>query len=226
MAGSCPVQQLADGVFSIPLVPRDGINAYLLDGVLVDAGVKQFAKRILAALAGREVTAHTVTHAHIDHAGSSAEVVRELGIPFWAPAGDADDLARGRPAEVHGLIPAALARAGVFPPVTADRRLVEGDQVGAFRVVDAPGHSPGHVAFWREADRILVCGDVFFNAHPVTLTPGLRPPPRVFTASRAQNRRSMRRLAALEPSLVLFGHGPPLRDGAAQLRAVAEGTGG
>jgi len=215
------MEQLADDVFRIPLAPRDGINCYLLGGVLVDAGVALHAKRIERELAGRTVTAHTVTHAHIDHAGASARLVRSLGMPFWAPAGDADDLARGRPAPMPGLLPGLLARAGGFPAVAAARRLGDGDEIGAgFRVLDTPGHSPGHVSFWREADRVLVTGDVVFNAHPVTLAPGLRPPPGLVTHDVERNRASMRRVAELRPALALFGHGPPLRDPAALQRLV------
>jgi hydroxyacylglutathione hydrolase len=86
------------------------------------------------------------------------------------------------------------------------RRLNEGDSVADFTVLDVPGHSPGHIALWRESDRTLICGDVFFNL------PNLRPPPRPLTFDPARNRESMRRLAELRPALTLFGHGPPLRD--------------
>jgi hydroxyacylglutathione hydrolase len=75
-----------------------------------------------------------------------------------------------------------------------------------------PGHSPGHVAYWRESDRVLILGDVLNNMNLVTGIPGLREPPVAFTTDPAQNRESARRLAALEPALVCFGHGPPLRD--------------
>jgi len=79
-------------------------------------------------------------------------------------------------------------------------------------VLDVPGHSSGHVAYWRESDRTLVCGDVFFHCNIVTTAAGLHQPPRILTVDPERNRESMRRLAALEPALVLFGHGPPLRD--------------
>jgi glyoxylase-like metal-dependent hydrolase (beta-lactamase superfamily II) len=46
----------------------------------------------------------------------------------------------------------------------------------------------------------------------LTGVPGLQEPPRVFSSEPARNRESMRRLAELEPELVCFGHGPPLRD--------------
>jgi hydroxyacylglutathione hydrolase len=93
-----------------------------------------------------------------------------------------------------------------------ERQLREGDDVAGFRVLDTPGHSPGHVSYWRESDRTLVCGDVFFNLNPLTLKRGLREPPRLLTHDPALNRESARRLGRLRPALVLFGHGPPHRD--------------
>ncbi len=51
------------------------------------------------------------------------------------------------------MVPAAKAR-------RVDRALAEGDEVAGFRVLDTPGHSPGHVAYWRESDGVLICGDV------------------------------------------------------------------
>jgi glyoxylase-like metal-dependent hydrolase (beta-lactamase superfamily II) len=55
---------------------------------------------------------------------------------------------------------------------------------------------------------------VFFGLIMLTGMPGLHEPPEMFTPDPARNRESMRRLAALEPALVCFGHGPPLRDAA------------
>ena len=79
-------------------------------------------------------------------------------------------------------------------------------------MLDVPGHSPGHVAYWRESDRVLICGDVLNGQNLITGIKGLHEPPVPFTTDPAQNRESARRLAALEPSLVVFGHGPPMRD--------------
>jgi glyoxylase-like metal-dependent hydrolase (beta-lactamase superfamily II) len=100
--------------------------------------------------------------------------------------------------------------AGPGHPV--ERRLHEGDEVAGFTVLDVPGHSPGHIAYWRESDRSLVMGDVLFGLNPYTGLPGMNEPPPFFTNDPAQNRDSARKLAALEPALVCFGHGPPLRD--------------
>jgi glyoxylase-like metal-dependent hydrolase (beta-lactamase superfamily II) len=98
------------------------------------------------------------------------------------------------------------------PGRKVDRALREGDEVGGFTVLDTPGHSVGHVAYWRESDRALILGDVLFGLNPNTGRPGLHPPPDAFTPDPARNRESARRLAELEPALVCFGHGPPWRD--------------
>jgi hydroxyacylglutathione hydrolase len=98
------------------------------------------------------------------------------------------------------------------PPHRVGRVLHEGDEIAGFRVVHAPGHTPGHILFFREADRVVLAGDVLANIHFVTRKPGLREPPPFFSADQAQNRHSIRKLVELKPSLVCFGHGPPLRE--------------
>jgi hydroxyacylglutathione hydrolase len=84
--------------------------------------------------------------------------------------------------------------------------------VAGFRVLEVPGHTPGHLAFWRESDRVLILGDVLNNVNVRTGIPGLHEPPWFLTADPAENRRSARKLLPFEPRLVLFGHGGPLRD--------------
>ena len=101
-----------------------------------------------------------------------------------------------------------------------EKILREGDHVADFAVLEVPGHSPGHVAYWRESDRTLICGDVLFNLSLPALRPGLREPYAALTPDPPRNRDSARRLAGLEPNLVLFGHGPPLRDGERFVRFV------
>ena len=59
---------------------------------------------------------------------------------------------------------------------------------------------------------MLICGDVLTNMDTTTGLPGLHEPKGYFTPDPATNRRSAKRLAELEPALVLFGHGAPLRD--------------
>jgi hydroxyacylglutathione hydrolase len=208
------MRRVAEDVFQIALTPRDGINAYLLGDVVVDAGARVNAKRLIKALHGHAVGAHALTHAHPDHQGSSQRVCQALGIPYWVgerdrEAAESGEIARFQPdLAINKLMHALLSGPG--HPV--DRVLREGDEVGGFTVLDVPGHSAGHVAFWRESDRTLVCGDVVNNMDLRTAIPGLHEPPAAFTPDPARNRESARRLAALEPALVCFGHGTPLRD--------------
>jgi glyoxylase-like metal-dependent hydrolase (beta-lactamase superfamily II) len=199
---------VTDDVFQLALLPRSGINAYFVGDVLVDAGLPLNAGRIIKALAGHTVVTHVITHAHGDHVGGSKRVSDALGVPAWCGAGDAAAVRAGKPV-------AASRVQSLFgwKPVDVARELREGDEVGpAFTVLDVPGHSPGHIALWRERDRTLICGDVFLNLNFYTTLAGLNEPPRAFTVDPARNRESARRLGELEPQLVLFGHGLPLRD--------------
>lgn len=213
---------VAEGLWQIPLAPRESVNAYLLGDVLVDAGTKGMGKKLPGRLSGRTVSAHALTHAHPDHVGGSKAVVEALGIPLWVGERDADDAAAGHAARLQdGKRLKGLRDAmGKFPAVPVARRLREGDEVGGFTVIDAPGHSPGQIAYWRESDRVLVCGDVWFGMDFKTFKPTLRAPFDMVTYDIPQNRRSMQKLADLKPDVVCFGHGPVLRDASAKLRVV------
>jgi glyoxylase-like metal-dependent hydrolase (beta-lactamase superfamily II) len=209
------VKQVADGVWQLRGFPPDAINSYLVEDVLIDAGTRHAAKRIFRQLKGRTVTAHALTHAHPDHQGSSDEVCGKLGIPFWVGEKDvpyAEEPARitetgpGHPYTSLGM------KFMVGPGRNVDRVLREGDEVAGFTVLDVPGHSRGHVAFWRERDGVLILGDVINNIDIVTGIPGLHEPPLFVAFDAEENRRSARRLAALDPKVILFGHGRPLAD--------------
>jgi glyoxylase-like metal-dependent hydrolase (beta-lactamase superfamily II) len=217
------MKQLARDLSLMDGFPPYAINVYLMGDVLVDAGTRHARRRILRQLAGRSLAAHALTHAHPDHQGSSHAVCSALGIPLWCGELDADAASSGRVMERQPRHPVNWVIGRVFPgpghPVA--RRLREGDEVASFRVLDVPGHSAGHVAFWRESDRVLICGDVFTNIDTLTGIPGLHEPKPYFTPDPARNRESMRRLAVLEPALVCFGHGRPLRD-PAKLRSFVE----
>jgi hydroxyacylglutathione hydrolase len=219
------VLAIADDVWQLPLTPRDAINAYLIGDVLVDTGIKQSADTIAGMLEGRQISAIALTHVHNDHAGAMKRLTERLGVPVWCGARDREAAESGRvvlaPAFGRPRLNALVGATAAFDGTPVARTLEEGDSLTAgFTVLDTPGHSPGHVSFWREADRTLICGDVFFNMHLLTTVPGLRQPPGLFTPDPEENRRSERKLAALEPSNAGFGHGPVLRgDAASQLRA-------
>jgi glyoxylase-like metal-dependent hydrolase (beta-lactamase superfamily II) len=114
----------------------------------------------------------------------------------------------------RNLVTQAIDMIWTGPAHPVERTLHEGDEVAGFTVLETPGHSPGHLAFWRESDRTLILGDVARNVSFVTLQTELGEPPTIFTHDIARNRASMRKLAALNPRTVLFGHGQPLTDGA------------
>ncbi|MBF6619318.1 MAG: MBL fold metallo-hydrolase [Patulibacter sp.] len=223
------MRELADGVFHLPLMPRSGVNAYLVGDVLVDAGFRWQAKRVLAGVRGRIVRSHVLTHAHVDHAGGTRKVIEALGVPVLAGERDLPAMHSGQPEMgFHGVLEKPGNAYGSFPAVPEATALHEGDAVGdGFTVLDTPGHSPGHISLWRERDGVLICGDVINNMNLLTTVPGVRQPPTVFTPDPAENRRSIRRLAELDPRLVLVGHGPPLKkDAAGALKRFAADLGG
>ena len=189
------------------------LNVYLLGSVVVDSGVRWSRRRLARQLAGRQITAHALTHAHFDHAGSSAWLCRGLGVPLWCGAGDAAAIASGR-VDSHGS-PLVNRLQRTLAPVTAhpvSRALREGDVLAGFEVLEVPGHSPGALAFWRERDRVLICGDVLanFGLHPTR--PRLVLAPAALSSDYEQNRRSAARLAELRPRLACFGHGFAVTD--------------
>ena len=206
------MKQLADGLHMLGGFPPNAINVYLMGDALVDAATRRSGRRILRQLDGHRVSAHVLTHAHPDHQGASREVCERLGIELWCGDRDADAMESGVLGQKDHLINKVITWAWAGPPYPVARRLREGDEVAGFQVLDVPGHSPGHVAYWRGSDRTLIAGDVVNNMNVMTGIPGLHEPRVEFTTDPPRNRESARRLAALEPALVCFGHGPPLRD--------------
>jgi glyoxylase-like metal-dependent hydrolase (beta-lactamase superfamily II) len=212
---------LAPGLRLLPSRPAHAFNVYVAGGTIVDAATRHAERRILRDVAGLAITAHAVTHGHSDHQGASAALVARLGVPFWAPAAEAAALRSGDDEQLapQNAITRWQARHWRGPGLAVDRELREGDALDAgFVALETPGHSPGHVSYWREEDRTLIAGDVLFGRHPVTGRPGLHEPPARFTVDPARNRASIRRVAELRPALMVFGHGRPHRDPDALLR--------
>jgi glyoxylase-like metal-dependent hydrolase (beta-lactamase superfamily II) len=209
------MKQLAEDVHMLSGWPKNAINVYLVGDVLIDAATRQGEKRIMKQIAGKTVTAHALTHAHPDHQGSSHAICEQLGIPLWC--GQDDVPAMETPGAIvnpkaPGWLNKLQARYWTGPPHPVARALKEGDEVAGFTVLETPGHSRGHVSFWRESDRVLIVGDVLGSINFITGIPGLNTPPDLFTPDPARNRASARRLAELKPALACFGHGAPLRD--------------
>ena len=208
------MRRLAEDVYQLQGFPANAINVFVVGDVIVDAGTRHAAGRILRQVRGRAVSAHVLTHAHPDHQGSTHELCDTLAIPLWcgeleAPA--AEDPAMMRTEKPASTLDRLIDRVWTGPGHPVARRLTEGDEVAGFTVLHTPGHTIGHIALWRESDRVLIAGDVLNGMHLATGRPGLHEPPAAFSVDPARNRESARRLAELRPSLICFGHGPALR---------------
>jgi hydroxyacylglutathione hydrolase len=204
------MRQVAAGVWLLRGFPPDMFNVYLMEDVLVDAATRWARARILSQLRRRRPRLVALTHCHPDHQGVARLVCRQFKVPLACHELDVPAMEGRAP-----MAPANwLLRLGMHfwagPPAPVTRVLRDGDYVAGFRVVHTPGHTPGHVLFFRESDRVAIAGDVLANISFLTLEPGLRQPPPFFSDSAEQNRASIRKLAALRPSIVCFGHGPPL----------------
>lgn len=205
-------ERLAPGLSRLSLRGDDYVNVYLLGDVLVDAGPHFLEKRLLDALDGVPLRAHAITHGHFDHQGGSHAVCARFDIPFWCGDGERQALESGR---IEWLLRPGLLRRGLSsvlagPGHPVARVLEDGDEVGAgFVALETPGHTPGSLSFWRPSDRVLVVGDVAWARNPLTFHAGLREPLPPFSFDPAASRTALRRLAALDPELVCFGHGVP-----------------
>jgi hydroxyacylglutathione hydrolase len=218
------MKQLASGVWRLKQFPGPSVNIYLAEDVLIDAGTRWDRGRVFAEIEGREISMLALTHVHPDHQGVAKDVCEARGIPLACHADDVDAMEGRRPVqEAHPENPfnRAIKRFWQGPPHEVGRVLNEGDEVAGFRVVHAPGHARGEVIFFRESDRVAICGDVIRNMSYATGRPMIAEPPTIFTADPTENRRSIRKLAELRPSLILPGHGPAVSDVAKFERFVA-----
>jgi hydroxyacylglutathione hydrolase len=209
------VKSLAPGVWRLKQLPAPTVNVYLAEDVLIDAGTRWDRRRIFAEIEGRELSLLALTHVHPDHQGVAGDVCEARGIPLACHADDVDAMEGRRPVqEAHADHPLnrLIKRLWQGPPYEVGRVLSEGDEVAGFRVVHAPGHARGEVIYFRDSDRVAICGDTIRNISYATGLPGIKEPPDVFTYDPDENRRSIRKLAALEPSLILPGHGPAVTD--------------
>ena len=207
------MKRLAPGVWRLKEFPRPTINVYLAENVLIDAGRRWDRKRIFAELEGVEISELALTHVHPDHQGCAKDVCDARKVPLACHADDVDAMeGRRSVGATDWWLARIYDRFWTGPPHKVDRVLNEGDEVAGFRVVHAPGHAPGQVIFFRDSDRVAICGDIVRNMSYLTTLAGVREPPDELTPDPVENRRSIRKLAALEPTLILPGHGPEITD--------------
>ncbi len=188
------------------------VSAYVLvrgrEAALVDCGfssrVDEIGAVLRAAGTGWDRVRHVlITHSHGDHVDGLVEVTAAApGAALYAGA-----------AETESLLPIWSGQSQRWPV----RPVTDGQEVFGLEVVDTPGHTPGHIAIFDTESRVLIAGDALTNT-----IDGLKGPMADFTPDMPTAEESVRKLAALEPRVILFGHGPPVeRDAAAQLRRLA-----
>ncbi len=186
-----------------PLTGR-GTNSYLVPGVrptLIDpaepgpAFVDRVAQALEAAQPGARLAQVLVTHAHADHIGGVADVLAR-----WPDA---------RPSKFPW--PERDAKHAVAWSALGDEDTVQvGD--GTMWAIHTPGHAPDHLAFLDFRTSILFCGDLLVNGGTVTI-------PVSAGGNLSHYMRSLRRLLELGPRRIYPGHGPPVDNAGALIRA-------
>ncbi len=211
-------------------------RVYAIEGTdgltLVDAGLslapaKVIAQLVRAGYQASDVKRILVTHAHPDHVGGLPDLHRLTGAAVIASSAERATVEGKVP--IQSAPPATLSPWMRFmrPPDTTvigtpvARTVEDGERLDevmeGLEVVATPGHSMGQIAFWQPERRLLFCGDTLMNLA------GLRLPLRPVTVDMPQAKRSIQRIAALQPAIVCFGHGKPLVENtAARLGAFAQ----
>lgn len=199
------------------LASEDGLT-------LVDTGtpgeLDRIAKQIEeAGYALSDVHAVVVTHAHSDHIGSLAELIRRSGAQVLAHRDEVDYIERTASLPyksfvqrlMFGLSERVIFR---FESCKVDRPLQDDDVVealGGLQVIHVPGHTPGSIALYQPERQVLFCGDIFFHDNPKN---GLQVSPWVVSVDVAQARESARKLAALPVKSLCVSHGELILEGA------------
>jgi glyoxylase-like metal-dependent hydrolase (beta-lactamase superfamily II) len=203
------------------------VNAFLVreeDGfTLVDTTMGNAADDVLAAAsrAGATIRRIALTHGHGDHVGSLDALKERLGDSVEVLMPELDARIHAGEKVVDGKLPGSWPKIRTVPDV----RLAAGDRVGSLEVVASPGHSPGHVSFLDTRDRTLIAGDVYTTYGRTEVSNHFYwrfPFAAMATWDKAKDVAAARTLRALDPAILVVGHGPVVRNpGAAMDQAIA-----
>ena len=236
--------QIAEGVHRIG---SDVVNSYLVvdgDGVtVIDAGLPGYWRLLLRELEtlGKtlsDVRALILTHGDTDHIGFAARLFRETGIAAHIHAADVERARLQvkkpnsgwgpvRPGALAGFLWYSARHGGLrITPATDLHTLSDGevlDVPGTPRIIHVPGHTPGSIAVHVPTVDAVFVGDTMTTRNVLTGATGPRPAP--FTLEPAQAVAVLDRLAGIDATWVLPGHGPAWNGGVAaaveQVRAAS-----
>lgn len=202
------------------------------DWFLIDAGMPKSADEILSAAQSRfgknsSPKAILLTHGHFDHIGAVIELAQHWDAPVFAhelelpyltgtsnyPEPDSS-VEGGLVAKLSPLFPNEAINVGEhLKMLPADGSIPD---IPEWRWIHTPGHSPGHVSFFRNEDRSLIAGDAFITVKQdslfkvLTQIQEINGPPRYFTTDWTAARKSVKKLESLKPSIAVTGHGLPM----------------
>lgn len=207
-------------VYQLTFLPRFfPVNAYLVeeeDGLtVIDTALPYSVKGILKAAEriGKPITRIVLTHAHSDHIGAlDALKVALPQVPVYISARDARLLAGDESLDANE--PPTAIRGGVPKTGTVktkpDVLLHDGDRIGSLLAIAAPGHTPGHMAFFDTRNGALIAGDAFQTRGGMAVSGQLQPLfpfPSMATWNKEVALTTARKLNELNPSLLAVGHG-------------------
>ncbi|MCO6450459.1 MAG: MBL fold metallo-hydrolase [Caldilineales bacterium] len=227
--------EIVPGIRSIGQRNGAYVHAFLLDDgeglMLIDTLYDTDAHRILDEISSMGRTIHDLkhiimTHAHRSHLGGLARLHELSGAPVYAHEWEADLIAGERKAQCVARRPYPPYRTwplqialnlGVskHPPIQVEHFVHDGDQIGPVQVVFAPGHSPGHLAFYWPERRTLIAGDA------ICTWPSFRLGWKGFMLNPKQHRKSVHHLAEFDCEILCVGHGEPIAANAAAMIRTA-----
>jgi glyoxylase-like metal-dependent hydrolase (beta-lactamase superfamily II) len=216
------------------------------DWVLVDAGMPKSADKIIEAaedLFGKNAKPKGIvlTHGHFDHIGAIIDLVERWQVPVYTHALEMPFLTGKQDypkpdASVEGGLVAKISPTFPHEGIDLDTHVQPLPEDGSvphmpgWKWIHTPGHTPGHVSFYRESDGVLIAGDAFVTVKQESLYSVLTQeqeisgPPRYLTTDWESARFSVQKLEALKPTVAVTGHGIPmaaetLRENLARLAA-------